>query len=535
MGVALNISDGKHLNPNILYYYYPIFLYGEKRQKMKKKIVGIFVCMLLIATAILPVSGNIENDKIKILNFKESVIIQPPEEWNKTYGGTGTDHAFSVQQTSDRGYIMTGTTFSFAASGFDCWLIKTSSNGTEQWNETFNFSSNDIGLCVKQTSDGGYIMTGITHLPPNDVANALLIKTDDDGDEQWNKTFGELLTYSDYGLSVIQTSEGPGGGGYALIGGTTSYGAGDSDVWLIKTDANGIEQWNKTFGKTSLDGGHEIHQTLDGGYIIAGAMDYDFWLIKTDNNGTEQWNKTFEGTITSTDLESLGYRGGLSVQQTQEGGFIVTGITDSYGAAGNDALLIKTDANGNELWKKRFGGDAMDEGFCLDQTSEGGCVITGTTNTNEAGSYMALLIKVAPPQTDISCEGDLNWIDVTPGSTVQGNFMIENIGDNGTLLDWYIYNWPKWGNWTFTPASGEDLTPEDGPVTINVTVIAPNEENKEFTGTVRINNKENTIYCTIDIELITPKNKPYNINLLFQRFLKNHPQMFPILKLLLGQ
>ncbi|MCK4415996.1 MAG: hypothetical protein KAU84_02480, partial [Thermoplasmatales archaeon] len=138
--------------------------------------------------------------------------------------------------------------------------------------------------------------------------------------------------------------------------------------------------------------------------------------------------------------------------------------------------------------------------------------------------------------SDLDCDGSLSWTDVSPGSTVIDSFVIENIGDPTSLLDWEIESHPDWGDWTITPDDGYDLMPEDGPFTVNVSVVAPDEKNSEFTGNITIVNKENASdFCTIAMSLSTPKNKPYNFILnmfawLFERF----PNAFPILRFLLG-
>jgi hypothetical protein len=166
----------------------------------------------------------------------------------------------------------------------------------------------------------------------NDV---YLIKTDANGDSLWTKTFGG--TDNDFGLSIQQTTDG----GYILVGETYSFGAGNDDVYLIKTDANGDSLWTKAFGGIGNDFGNSIEQTTDGGYIIGastysfGAGNVDVYLIKTDANGDSLWTKTFGGTA---------YDGLRSVQQTIDGGYIIAGYTNSFGAG---IYLIKTDANGN--------------------------------------------------------------------------------------------------------------------------------------------------------------------------------------------
>jgi hypothetical protein len=196
--------------------------------------------------------------------------------WNKTYDVGGG--ALSVQQTSDGGYILAGYSGSNGADN-DALLIKTDEDGNEQWNKTFGGLGDDYAYSVQQTKDGGYILAGTFNsfwsiFQPN---YAWLIKTDANGKLQWNKTFG--LDYLFY--SVQQTKDGE-----YMAGLTDSYGAGGLDTWLITTGANEIEQWNKTFIEYLPDSwAYSVQQTIDGGYILAVDTDYKPWLIKTDAFG----------------------------------------------------------------------------------------------------------------------------------------------------------------------------------------------------------------------------------------------------------
>jgi hypothetical protein len=191
----------------------------------------------------------------------------------------------------------------------------------------------------------------------------------------------------DEGRSVQQTSDG----GFIIVGYTASFGAGD--VWLIKTDADGNKLWDRTFGGSMVDRGYSVQQTSDGGFIIVGwtwsfgAGGPDVWLIKTDADGNKLWDRTFGGS----DWDE-----GYSVQQTSDGGFILVGWTWSFGAGGPDVWLIKTDADGNKLWDRTFGGSMVDRGFSVQQTSDGGFIIVGATTSFGAGDYDVLLIKSRP-------------------------------------------------------------------------------------------------------------------------------------------
>jgi len=200
----------------------------------------------------------------------------------KSYGGSEEDMGVSAQQTTDGGYIIAGSTDSFGAGSKDVYLIKTDARGNVAWYKTFGGEADDYGGSVQQTSDGGYIIAGHTDSFGSGKADVYLIKTDKMGDAVWSKTFGG--EQDDIGISAQQTSDG----GYIIVGGTGSFGAGGSDVYLIKTDAMGNTVWYKTYGGLRDDMGIAVQQTSDNGFIIAGytdsfgSGDSDVYLIRTN-------------------------------------------------------------------------------------------------------------------------------------------------------------------------------------------------------------------------------------------------------------
>ncbi len=326
------------------------------------------------------------------------------------------DYGSSAQQTADGGYIITGTTNSFGAGGGDAYLIKTDSNGNSVWTKTFGGISGDNGYSVQQTSDGGYIVVGNSGSFSSGSPDVYLIKTDTNGNALWSKAYGGI-DY-DQGNSVQQTTDG----GYIIAGYTRSFGV-DGDVYLIKTDANGDSLWTKTFGGANDDEGYSIQQTTDGGYIITGHFSsfgagyLNLYLIKTDANGDMVWSKIYGGPNGNV---------GYSVHQTLDGGYIIAGWTNSFGAGADDVYLIKTDTNGNSLWTKTFGRTNNDWGYSVQQTSDGGYIVAGYSSFI-AGHTNVYLIK-----TDTN--GDTLWTKTFGGTNNDKARSVQQTTDGGYII-----------------------------------------------------------------------------------------------------
>ncbi len=308
--------------------------------------------------------------------------------WTKTYGGAGQERAYAVEQISDGGFIITGYTDSFGVVNDDVYLIRIDANGNTVWSKTYGGDGLDFGYAVKQTSDGGFIVAGSTDLGSAN-GSLYLLRIGSEGDTIFTKVIGG--SGIDRASAVCQTTDG----GFIIGGYTSSYGAGGNDFYLLKTTSSGIISWEKTYGGANSDQGNDVQQTTDGGYIFVGnSMSFgaganDVYLIKTDANGIPAWSKTYGGVNSEY---------GNSVQQTSNGGYMVAGYSASF--AGD--YLIKTDAVGNPVWTKAIGGTVFDWGNSMQQTSDGGFVIGGYTMSFGSGNMDISLIKT-DADGNISC------------------------------------------------------------------------------------------------------------------------------------
>jgi predicted secreted protein len=307
------------------------------------------------------------------------------EVWRATFGGPGFDVGNSVIETKNGGLVVVGRTNSRSAGGYDGWLISTDSKGRERWNETYGGPRDDEAVAVGETRDGGLIFAGGTSSRGSGDSDAWLTKTDSKGGEIWNRTFGG--SGYDWAFSLDKTGDG----GYVVFGETESFGAGGKDAWLVKTDAEGNELWNRTYGGANDDGGRSVVPTDDGGYIVTGftesfgAGGSDLWLLKTDSEGKEVWNVTYGGS--RDDI-------GEAVRQTAGGGYVVAGGAsaplDGEASAG-DAWLIITDPDGKAIRGKIFsvGDSGKDIATAVQTTTDGGYIIGGWSSA--AGLYSWLL------------------------------------------------------------------------------------------------------------------------------------------------
>jgi hypothetical protein len=299
--------------------------------------------------------------------------------------GDGKDNGWAILETDDGGFLIVGFTDSFGAGGMDVYLVRTDADGNSLWERTFGGPQSEFGWAMAPTSDGGYVLAGQTDSFGEGDKDGYIVKVNASGEELWSRTFGG--PQEDRLYSIDQSADS----GFILTGTTKSFGAGNRDAWLVKTTSSGELDWTQVFGEEQDDVGHSVRRTTDGGYIVTGytksfgAQDYDSWLIKTNRDGISQWQTLYGGT--EDDRTIYG-------EQIEGDGYIAVGYTKGFGAIGWDVFLVRIGFTGEVAWHKTFGGNGQDTGYTVIQASDRGFTLTGETTSFGAGGGDMYVIKV---------------------------------------------------------------------------------------------------------------------------------------------
>jgi len=376
---------------------------------------------------------------------------QPEIEWARCYGGSGYEGAYSIQQTSDNGYVVAGYSVSSNDGdvsgwhgGDDYWIVKLDSLGNLIWQKCIGGSSADIARSVQQTADGGYIVAGTSDSNNGDVIgnhgndDSWIVKLDSLGNTVWQKCLGG--TSDDFANFIQQTNDN----GYIVAG----YSAGD--CWIAKIDTLGNIVWQESFGGSRGDEIYSAQQTSDNGYIVAGysasndgdvsgnhatSGTNDYWVVKLDSLGNLIWQKCLGGSL--NDIAT-------SVRQTNDGGYVVAGYSNSddgditghhAGDGIHDYWVVKLDSLGNITWQKSLGGNYEDYATSVQQTTDDGFIVAGRTRSNNGdvtgnhtdGRYDYWIIK-------LSLFGDIAWQKCLGGSGGEGAYSIKQTDDNGFAI-----------------------------------------------------------------------------------------------------
>ena len=380
----------------------------------------------------------------------------PQMIWNKTYGGVAAEEGSMVQQTIDGGNILIGYTVSYGSGSSDIWLIKTDAEGNQLWAKTYGGGGNDLSRAVQQTSDGGYIIGGQTQSFGSGGDDIWVIKTDASGNIQWQKTFGGVNDDNCFAILQLPSND------YVLTGDWDL--GGTSDLYVMKLDSEGNELWRRIYSGDTPGFGHSMQMTSDGGFIIFGGInlygDLDMWLIKTDANGNMMWEKTFGGRTPEI---------ATSVIQTIDNGFLLGGwILPSD--LNKSIWLVKTDDEGNTAWEKKIDAGHSKEPYVntlgLDVTSDGGYIVAGEKIVSN--NKNAWLIK-----TDVN--GNIRWDMTLGGLSDDYSCGVQQIDDEnyivvGTTLSYSVGGYDMWllkvlqGNGTLPPLKPTINGPISGTV-----------------------------------------------------------------------
>ncbi len=318
--------------------------------------------------------------------------------WAKTYGNAYINSLVDAIQTNDGGFMLAGNT-RLNAANYELLLVKTDANGDTLYTKTFSSYRNEGAQSLIQTSDGGYLVAGSQSIL-NGGFGICLLKLNASGDSTWSAFLhGPTQFHYETVRDIAQTSDG----GY-ILGGDYSFGQGWADFYLLKLDASGAIQWSKTYGTALNDYGMSVSQTTDGGYILGGNSATapnisNLMLIRTNSIGDTLWTATYGG---------IGHEDWGIAQQTTDGGFIIGGNTQSFLPSGMGAYLVKTNANGILSWSKTYGGNSFDQFYYVSQAGDGGYLAGGSTSSFGAAGYKYLV------KTDSL--GNSNCAEITPAT-----------------------------------------------------------------------------------------------------------------------
>ncbi len=383
---------------------------NSKTGKMRLSFASILIASILL-------SG------ISAISFIGTVqaASPPATAWTRNYGSYLTDEvAYSVIQTSDGGYVLAGTIYSYPypPTGYHGLLVKTDSNGNMQWNKTYTGAgAEDYVRSVVQRSDGGYTLAGYTRYSNSLYFYAWLVKTDSAGNVLWNRILN-VSAGSTYIYSMVQTSDG----GYALAGQIQGFINGIG--LLLKTDSSGNYVW---VGTAPSGSANSLAQTIDGGFVLAGSALYRF-----GPTGGFTWSKPIQYPG-----DPATFYVAQSVVQTSDGGYAYTGAKSSLNV-GNDVYLTKTDSNGNTQWTNTYGGSNDDASYSVVQTLDGGYALAGRTKSYGAGSWDFYIVK-----TDNS--GTFQWQKTYGGALNDGAYSMIKTSDGGLALAGYSYSYTNGG------------------------------------------------------------------------------------------
>jgi hypothetical protein len=437
-------------------------------------------------------------------------FINSQTSWQRCIGGTNHEQANCIIQTTDGGYAIAGYTFSYAAGYEDMYIIKCNSSGTIQWTKTIGGSNVEIARSIIQTTDGGYAIAGDIYDYGSTTADWFIVKTDAGGAIQWTRTINRAAY--DYACSIVQTTDG----GYAIAGMSATGGVFSGDIYVVKLNSAGTYQWSKTYGGTHDEVAYTIIKTTDGGLAFAGYSNsfgpYNvFNFIKTDDLGNIQWNRLVGESGTGSHV--------YSIIQLADGSYVLAGEITPTGTGNYDMYIVKLNSSGSIIWTRTVAGTGYDMANSIIQTTDGGFVLGGYTNSYGAGANDMYIVK-------LNSSGTLQWSKTVGGTgdeqalgiikSIDGGFTAagytSSFGNGGK--DVFLVKFDDAGNTcgnTTTPSgssgtSGTATSPTFTVVTQNPTVTTPSP----ILGTGGILTTICSTLPPLPPTLVSPPNGSYN-------------------------
>jgi len=312
--------------------------------------------------------------------------------WRRNFGGYYFEFGKCIRQTPDGGYVMTGSTESWTHGGtgtdVDFVVFKLSIDGRKQWRKNLGGTGYETAYAIDASQDGDLFVCGGSDSYSHGAEDILIYRLDADGNKRWRKNLGGE------GMDIGYDCQKTGDGGCIVVGDTRSFthGVDDVDIIVYKLDAGGAKQWRRNLGGLGDDQGRGVWHTSDGGFIVAGITDSftqgakDFLVYKLDAQGRKEWRRSLGGVLADS---------AYAIQQTRDGGFIVAGLSYTYTHGLEDMLVYKMDANGQKQWRKYYGGAFYDTANSVHQTADDGFILVGSSTSYTHGSYDFLAYKLA--------------------------------------------------------------------------------------------------------------------------------------------
>jgi len=303
--------------------------------------------------------------------------------WSRTYGGSSHEWVSAMVPAGDGGFLLAGGTYSFGSGGYDMWLVKVNSEGDSIWSRTYGGSSFDWANAIISSGDGGFLLAGQTMSFGAGSWDGWLVKVNAQGDSLWSGAYGG---YSDEWASSLVSS----GGGFLLAGATYSFGAGDGDMWLLQVNAQGDSVWSRTQGGDEDDWASSIIPAGDdfllaGGSSSFGAGGGDMWLLRVNSQGDSLDSHTYGGSYAEW---------AYSIMPTGDDGYLLAGWTTSFGAGFEDVWLVKVNGDGDSLWARSYGGGSNEWAYAIGPSGNGDFLLAGVTFSFGAGGSDAWLVCV---------------------------------------------------------------------------------------------------------------------------------------------